>query len=272
MKRLGPQMASWRGRLLAVALIISPVFAVLSPTPAGAESPSPTWKMLAENANDLYPPGYNAVVLFVDAPGCNGSTTPYYPPTSEGAAEHWIEQGLQVMIMIDVVSGCSTSLSAYESLASTLQGTIQGVVGPSAMARYFGGFMADEEPNLWSPGTAAAATFFTSYNLWLEGHTAEIPLSVIGDSPGYFTQAQYNQVAWADSWAAPQIYNQTTLNQQNALVDSYGGFNTLVTCNPGGGFSAPFNTCANAAAAVHGSPWTYSTWGTGSWYFQWQGV
>jgi hypothetical protein len=233
---------------------------------ARAESPSPSSKMTDVNTYYGYPTGYNAGVLFADAPGCNGSTTPYYPTSVENEAVSWINAGHQTILMLDMASGCDSHIADYESLANALVSNISGRVSVSNMNRYFGGIMVDEEPWFWTSATAAA-TDYSNFNAWLVINEPGIPLSELGNAGGYWTQAQYNEVAWTYSWSAPQVYNTRTEDNQNVLLNSYGGFETLVTCYPGH-YSYPFDTCANAASVIDGGPWTNSTWGGGYWYNQ----
>jgi hypothetical protein len=215
-----------------------------------------------------YPAGYNAGAIFADAPGCNGSSTPYYPTSVENEAVTWIDDGYQTVIMLDMASGCSTSISAYETLAGDISSNISGRVSSADWDRYFYGFMVDEEPQFWT-SASAAATDYTDFNGWLELNEPNFPLAEVGNSPGYWTQAQYNDVAWEYSWSAPQVYNTRTEDNQNNLVNDDGGYYTLVTCYPGQ-YSSPFDTCSDAASVIDGSPWTYSTWGSGNWYNQFQ--
>ena len=261
-----------RQRLIAGFLVFSTVIGTslitlaMGSVSANAQSPAPTSKMTDVNTYYGYPAGYSAGVLFADAPGCNGSTTPYYPPSVENEAVGWINAGHEMLIMLDMASTCDSHIADYESLANALATNISGRVGATKMARYFGGFLVDEEPWFWTSANAAA-TDYTSLNLWLLAYEPGFPFSELGNASGWWTQSQYNNVAWEYSWSAPQIYNTYTENNQNVLLTSYGAFNTLVTCEPGI-YSYPFDTCADASSVITGSPWTDSTWGGGNWYNQ----
>ncbi len=257
--------------ILIVIAVASPIcFAVMSTTSAVAESPSPNWDMTDVNTYNGYPFGYNAGIIDANAPGCN--STPYTPSAVESEAISWIKNQHQTMIMLDMQSTCDTNVGDYEALASNIEGAIKaGLSSPGYSGyynRYFYGFMVDEEPWFWT-SAGAAATAYSSFNSWLLSNTANIPFSELANAAGWWTQAQYNSVGWYYSWSAPQVYNARTQNNQNTLTGSYGGYDTLVTCYPGQ-YGYPYDTCADAASVINGAPWTYSTWGGGAWYNQFE--
>jgi hypothetical protein len=214
-----------------------------------------------------YPTGYQAGILWANAPGCNGSA-PYLPSEVENEAVSWLDNGDNTLIEIDMSSSCDSSISDYESLASAIYNNVDGRVSAATMTNHFGGFMVDEEPWFWT-SASAAATAYSDFNEWITNNI-QIAFSESGNAGGYWTQAQYTEVTWTYTWAAPQVYNVRTEDNQNYVVDNDSGFYTLVTCYPLGGYLSPFDTCSDAAGVIHGSPYTSSEWGSGNFYNMFQ--
>ena len=264
-------MARSRATVLSTVLALLTILG-LPATMAVAQSPSPSWKMIDVKTSQTYPTGYNAGVIEGRGMlGANCDYTPYTPSEVETKAVDWIKAGLQTIIEVSPQSSCDGSVSDYESLLASMSSYIKSHVSSSSFTRYWGGFMLDEEPNWWDDTASASYSAYTALNQYAFDHTTystPSPYTEVANWSGWWTQSQYNEVTYLSGGynaPAPQIYTSFMTSEQNSLIASYGA-ETLVTCDPSGGLSYPYNTCSGAYGTINGAPLRYPEWGSGYWY------
>lgn len=235
----------------------------------GAQSPSPTASMYDVNSSHGYPTGHGAGIVegLGMLGGCNYS--PYTQSEVQTKAFDWINAHEQTIIEVTPQTSCDSNIADYENLINNMSNYIYNHVSSSNFNRYWGGMMLDEEPWYWNNSSSSSHTAFDSLNQYVylyDSYSTLAPYAELGNAPGWWTQAQYNDVAFLASLStpAPQVYNPQTATNQNSLVGSY-GVKTLVTCFPNHN-NPPYNTCSGAYGAISGAPFIYNTWGAVYWY------
>jgi len=194
---------------------------------AMAQSPSPSWYMTDVNTNHGFPSGANGGVI--EGLGMLGSSCDYAPYTQsdvESEAVSWIDAGHDTIIEVTPQTGCDSSIGDYESLLLSMRNYIHGHVSSGNFTRYWGGFMLDEEPWYWNDSASSSYSAFTALNQYAVTYTNDAtygPYSELANASGWWSQAQYNNVAFVSGFtAAPQVYNTFMTNAQNSLVGTYG--------------------------------------------------
>lgn len=269
--------ASRTGHAFRVALAVMVVGgALLAATPrsALAISPTPNATMTDVNSSDGYPTGNGAGII--EALGMIGpcSYAPYTESDVESTAISWIDAGHNTIIEVTPQTGCSSSVSNYEQGMENVYLDVQSHVTTTLFNEHFGGFMLDEEPysNFWYIGSSPAdmsttATQLGDMNLfaydYLDGSSLG-PYSELANAGGYWSQGEYNTVAFEGglSVPAPQIYNTNMVSYQNSEVGT-DGQPTLVTCHNA------YLSCTTAEADTHGSSFEYLAWGSVYWRNVW---
>jgi hypothetical protein len=220
-----------------------------------------------------YPTGANAAVI--EAVGLIGCVNPYETVADvESQSVSFVSGHLQVVVEVTPQSYCDT-LSAYENVIGTISAYVKSNTSSSNFTRYWGGFMLDEEPNYWGSTYTDAYNAYISLNGWAflnYVYSTEAPFIEIGNWSGAWSQAEFNNLLMSGMSVAPQVYNTFITSETNTYVnDGYAYLGVLVTCDPSSdsGLSPPYTTCSGAAGTVTGSPWQYSTWGSGYWYNEW---
>jgi hypothetical protein len=169
------------------------------------------------------------------------------------------------------------SIGQYESLASQIASYVEANAGSRA-PNLWGGILLDEEP-AFGFSISQLETLNTSVNnTMLNTPGISFWYADQGNSPGYWTQAQYDDLTDNGVYygiPAPQVYNSFQAEQAN---DS--GFNyQMVVCWPDATYpwdagcttgKFPHTNGSYAAASIAGAPWDQQ-FGT-SYAFEWEEV
>lgn len=264
-------MTKWRRVSLTTVMpltLLALTAVVLVTTPAGAQSPQPSWYSYDMTPSTGFPPdapytsaGANAVVVEgLGSLGCAGSNT------SIGAIEFWtdawIDGGYQTITEISPQAYCGT-LAQYESLLSQIESNVETYA--TNPGRYWGGLMLDEEPGF--DFTAASLETLNSYTEALMGPTPGVSWYYTEDQPNGWKLPKYNAIV-GDSIPAPQAYTSDMVNSINSECSTYGMCLNDVTVDADAAWE--WDYWAWVVGNVSGSPWSSGDWGTGYWWNEWQ--
>lgn len=203
--------------------------------------------------NGAFPPP-SATGWVVEGLGAFGC--PYSQTAMEAYTIEYILFNIPTFTEISPQSGCGT-ISEYEGLLKNITSAVEGGYGFAA-AKYWAGFMLDEEPGYGF--SASQLETLNSYAMQLMLTTPGVSWYAGEDQPNGWTLGTYNAIL-GDAEPAPQVYSGSMDAAVNSECTTYGECSNLVTTFAGN--SAPWNSASYAVNHVAGSPFL---WGSRSFY------